>query len=87
MHIKTIANKLGVIEVKEKLTEVIIKFSNKEYINQNLVKAIMSKYNKNVMFKLGDEPSLGYNIRKVKKEELISEIRGFLEYLQSVVKN
>ncbi|KEI09968.1 transcription-repair coupling factor [Clostridium sp. K25] len=86
-YIKTIANKLGVIEVKEKLTEVIIKFSNKEYINQNLVKAIIIKYSKNVMFKLGDEPSLGYNIRKVKKEELISEIRSFLEYLQSVVKN
>lgn len=67
-YIKTIANKLGVIEVKEKLTEVIIKFSNKEYINQNLVKAIMSKYNKNVMFKLGDEPSLGYNIRKVRRK-------------------
>ncbi|KGN03089.1 transcription-repair coupling factor [Clostridium novyi A str. 4570] len=84
-YIKTIANSLGIVEVKEKPNEVIIKFQNKEYINPKLIKGIMDKYSKNVMFKLGDEPSLGYNTRKIKKEELIIHLREFLQYLQSIV--
>ncbi|KEH90019.1 transcription-repair coupling factor [Clostridium novyi A str. BKT29909] len=84
-YIKTIANSLGIVEVKEKPTEVIIKFQNKEYINPKLIKGIMDKYSKSVMFKLGDEPSLGYNTRKIKKEELIMHLREFLQYLQSIV--
>ncbi|KGM97141.1 transcription-repair coupling factor [Clostridium novyi A str. 4552] len=84
-YIKTIANSLGIVEVKEKPNEVIIKFQNKEYINPKLIKGIMNKYSKNVMFKLGDEPSLGYNTRKIKKEELILHLREFLQYLQTVV--
>ncbi|ABK61861.1 transcription-repair coupling factor [Clostridium novyi] len=84
-YIKTIANSLGIVEVKEKPNEVIIKFQNKEYINPKLIKGIMDKYSKNVMFKLGDEPSLGYNTRKIKKEELIMHLREFLQYLQSIV--
>jgi transcription-repair coupling factor (superfamily II helicase) len=84
-YIKSAANKVGIEEIKEKGNEVIIKFESKKWMTDSLVKGIMKKYNRKIIFKLGDEPVLGYGLKDVKKEELIYILRELVEYIQSVV--
>lgn len=84
-YMKAIANKIGIEEIKERPTEIVIKFASKDFLNADLVKIIVKKYNKKVMFKIGKDPALGYQLREVKKEDLIDTLKEFLEYLQSTI--
>jgi transcription-repair coupling factor (superfamily II helicase) len=84
-YIKALANKIGIQEVKEKPTEVIIKFASRDLINPNLVKTIINKYNRKIIFKLGEEPAIGYQLKDVKKEDLIGTLRELVEYLQTTI--
>ncbi len=41
----------------------------------------MDKYSKEVAFKLNEKPAIGYNIKNIKKEQLLPIIRNFLEHI------
>ncbi|QGU96568.1 transcription-repair coupling factor [Clostridium bovifaecis] len=84
-YIKALANKSGIQEIKERPAEVIIKFANKDLISRELVRHIINKYNRKIVFKIGEEPAMGYQLRDIKKEELIPALRELLEYLQTAV--
>lgn len=84
-YIKAIANKSGIEEIKERNLEVEIKFQNREIISQELVKGIMKKYSNKIMFKMGDNPILGYQLKGHKKEELIDYLKEFMEYIQTII--
>lgn len=84
-YIKALANKLGIQEIKEKPTEVVIKFVNRNFISEDLVRYIINKYSRKIIFKMGEEPAIGYQLRDIKKEELIPALKELLEYLQGAV--
>ncbi|MCY6371973.1 transcription-repair coupling factor [Clostridium ganghwense] len=84
-YIKSTANKVGIEEIKQKGNEVLIKFESKKWMTEPLIKGIMKKYNRKIVFKFGDEPALGYGLKDVKKEELIHILREVVEYIQSIV--
>ncbi|MPN50425.1 hypothetical protein SDC9_198051 [bioreactor metagenome] len=65
--------------------EVEIKFQSREIISQELVKGIMKKYSNKIMFKMGDNPTLGYQLKGHKKEELIDYLKEFMEYIQTII--
>jgi transcription-repair coupling factor (superfamily II helicase) len=84
-YIRCLARDLGVIEMKESGKEVIIQFDNKERLNERLFRAVMDKYKKEIVFKFGEKPAMGYKIEDMKKVNLLQNLRTFLEYLKSVV--
>ncbi|WP_461207202.1 transcription-repair coupling factor [Clostridium sp. DL1XJH146] len=84
-YIKSLANSIGVIEVKEKEVEITIKFDSNETFSREFVKGIMEKYTNEIVFNFGNQPSLSFNKKNVKKEILINILKEFFEYLNSIV--
>ncbi|MCY6960328.1 transcription-repair coupling factor [Clostridium brassicae] len=84
-YLKSMANNVGIEEIKEKRQEVLIKFESKKWMTEALIKAIMKKYKGNIIFKFGEDPVIGYNLKNVKKEDLINELIELVEYIKGIV--
>lgn len=84
-YIKSVANKIGIVEIKEKISEIEIRFESRNFISQDLIRGIMKKYNRKIIFKMGEEPALGYQLKDVKREEVIETLKEFLEYMETMV--
>ncbi|GAA0745287.1 transcription-repair coupling factor [Clostridium oceanicum] len=83
-YIKSLGKKLQIKEIKEKKNEIIFEFDRKESLDPKIMKKIMDKYFKNIVFKLEDKPSIGYKINDARKEEILSIIKEFLQYTINV---
>ncbi|GAA0781796.1 transcription-repair coupling factor [Hathewaya limosa] len=84
-YLKSIANELGIVEIKEVKEKLDIKFINKEKLSRELIKKILSDYRGELAVKLGDEPVLYYNLKNIKKENLLERlIELFKEFLTIV---
>jgi len=80
-YIRSLGKKLDVEEIKEISNEVVFQFQDKSSLKEKIVKIIMDKYSKQVAFKLNEKPAIGYNIKNIKKEQVLSVIKDFLEYI------
>ena len=84
-YLRSIARQVGIIEIKEVKEEIILQFDNKERINQELVKALISKYNRSIIFKLGDKPAFAYKLKNLKKDEMLTNLIEIVKSIKSVV--
>ena len=84
-YLRSISGQVGIIEIKESEEEIILQFNSKESINQELVKALISKYNRSIVFKLGDKPAFAYKLKNLKKEEMIENLIEIVNYIKSIV--
>ena len=50
-----------------------------ERINGALVKALVSKYNRSIVFKLGTKPAFAYKYKNLKKEEMLANLIEIVE--------
>lgn len=80
-YIRCLAKKLNIEEISETNEEIFIKFADKNVISEKFVTGLLDKYNKQVVFKLGEKPSIGYKINDVKKDELLKNIKELLEFI------
>lgn len=80
-YIRSLGKKLDIEEIKEISNEVVFQFEDKSSLREKIVKIIMDKYSKEVAFKLNEKPAIGYNIKNIKKEQLLPIIRNFLEHI------
>ncbi len=80
-YIRSLGKKLDVEEIKEISNEVVFQFQDKSSLKEKIVKIIMDKYSKQVAFKLNEKPAIGYSIKNIKKEQVLSVIKDFLEYI------
>lgn len=80
-YIRSLGKKVDIEEIKEISNEVVFQFENKSSLREKIVKIIMDKYSKEVAFKLNEKPAIGYNIKNIKKEQLLPIIRNFLEHI------
>lgn len=80
-YIRSLGKKLDVEEIKEISNEVVFQFQDKSSLKEKIVKIIMDKYSKQVAFKLNEKPAIGYNIKNIKKEQLLPIMRNFLEHI------
>lgn len=80
-YIRSLGKKLDVEEIKEISNEVVFQFEDKSSLKEKIVKIIMDKYSKQVAFKLNEKPAIGYSIKNIKKEQVLSVIKDFLEYI------
>ena len=76
---------MGIIEIKEVKEEIVLQFDTSERINGALVKALVSKYNRSIVFKLGTKPAFAYKYKNLKKEEVLSNLIEILKYIKSIV--
>ncbi|MBU3093067.1 transcription-repair coupling factor [Clostridium sp. CM028] len=84
-YLRCISSKVGIIEIKEVKEEIILQFDSSERINQKLVKALISKYNRSIVFKLGNKPAFAYKIKNLNKEEVIANLIEIVNHIKSIV--
>lgn len=85
-YIRSMAKDFGIEEIREKGQEVVFQFDSRESFNDKLMKAIMKKYNKNIIFKLGEKPAFGFKLQTINKEDMLGIFKKLMEYLKAEVK-
>lgn len=84
-YLRSISRQVGIIEIKEEKEEVVLQFDSKERINQELVKALISKYNRSIVFKLGSKPAFAYKLKSLRKEEVLANLIEIVKHIKSIV--
>ncbi|OPJ61080.1 transcription-repair coupling factor [Clostridium oryzae] len=80
-YIRGLGKKLNIVEIKEKGSEVHLVFENKEALTEAIVKAVMVKYRKKVVFKFGEAPIIAYKIIDTKKEQVLDDLKAMLNFM------
>lgn len=80
-YIRSIARLIGIEDIKEKGSEVIFQFDSKESFKEDIMKKLMVKHSKNIIFKLGEKPAFAFKLSNIKKEEMLSIFKKMLEYV------
>jgi transcription-repair coupling factor (superfamily II helicase) len=83
-YIRSLAKRLGIVEIKEKGNEVFFQFEDKGRLKEELIKAILQKFIKRVVFKLGDKPIIAYKLMDIKRDDILGNFREMLEYMTKV---
>lgn len=90
-YLRSIAKSLGIEEIKEIGNEIIFTFQDMDRLPEKLIKGIIAKYKRNIVFRIGSKasqnrrPIFVYKISDVKREELITKLLDILEYMKSIV--
>ncbi|MGH4118971.1 transcription-repair coupling factor [Clostridium sp.] len=84
-YLRSISSKVGIIEIKEVDEEVILQFDSGGRINGTLVKALINKYNRSIVFKLGNKPAFAYKNKNLTKEDTIANLIDIVKYIKSIV--
>ena len=84
-YLRSISKQVGIIEIKEAKEEIVLQFDSSERINGALVKALVNKYNRSIVFKLGTKPAFAYKYKNLKNEEMLSNLIDIVKYIKSIV--
>jgi len=84
-YLRSISAKVGIIEIKEVKEEIILQFDSSERIGKELVKALVSKYNRSIVFKLGNKPAFAYKLQNLNKEEILANLIEIVSHIKSIV--
>ena len=84
-YLRSIASSLGILEVKDKNTQIELQFENNEKINESLIKGILQNYSKEIVFKMGEKPIILYSLKNIKRDEMIKKLKELLQYMKSIV--
>ena len=84
-YLRCISSQVGIVEIKEVKEEIILQFDSSERINQKLVKALVTKYKKSIVFKLGNMPAFAYKVKNSNKEEVLANLIEIVCYIKSIV--
>lgn len=86
-YIRSLGKALKIEDIKEKDEEVIYQFDKKENLNEDLIKGLMGKYNKKIIFKFGEKPAFSYKLAMIKREDMLEEFKELLEFMVSIKNN
>ncbi|MGH4049928.1 MAG: transcription-repair coupling factor [Clostridium sp.] len=84
-YLRYISAQVGIIDIKEVNEEIVLQFDSGERINQKIVKALVTKYNKSIVFKLGSTPAFAYKVKKLSKEEVLANLIEITSHIKSIV--
>ena len=84
-YLRSIASSLGILEVKDKNTQIELQFENNEKINESLIKGLLQNYSKEIVFKMGEKPIILYSLKNIKRDEMIKKLKELLQYMKSIV--
>lgn len=86
-YIRSRGKILNIEEIKEKGSEVVFQFDSKSSITEVMLKGLMDKYSKKIIFKFGDKPAFGYKLSAIKKEDMLIGFKKLMEYMVSLKQN
>jgi len=84
-YLRCIAAQVGIIEIKEEKEEIILQFDSGDRINKELVKALVTKYNRSIVFKLGNKPAFAYKLKNSNKEGMLANLIEIVNHIKSIV--
>ena len=84
-YLRCISSQVGILEIKEEKNEILLQFDTSQRINKELVKALVTKYNRSIVFKLGKEPAFAYKVKNLNKEEILKNLIEIVNYIKSIV--
>jgi transcription-repair coupling factor (superfamily II helicase) len=84
-YLRSMASKVGIIEIKDADEEIILQFDSGDRINGTLVKELINKYNRSIMFKLGSKPAFAYKNKNLTKEDTITNLIDIVKHIKSIV--
>ncbi|AAK81152.1 transcription-repair coupling factor (superfamily II helicase) [Clostridium acetobutylicum] len=84
-YLRSIGRQLGILEIKDKMTQLEIKFESNDRVNKKLINGLLKNYSKSILFKMGDNPVILYNLKDVKREDMLENLQKFLKYMKSLV--
>ncbi|CAM2859424.1 transcription-repair coupling factor [Hathewaya histolytica] len=86
-YLKSVANSIGIVEIKEVKDRVNMQFLNKDKLSKDIIKKVLSEYRKELIIKMGEEPIIAYNLKNIKKEDLLENLIKILKDFKSIVLN
>ena len=84
-YLRCTAAKVGIIEIKEGKDEIILEFDSAQRITKEVVKVLVSKYNRSIVFKLGNKPVFSYKFKNCIKEEVLTNLIEIVNRIKSIV--
>jgi transcription-repair coupling factor (superfamily II helicase) len=84
-YIRSIAKELGIEEIKEKREELWLQFESKDWLKDNLINGLLSKYNKNISFREEKKPTMVFKLADIKREDLLARVREIVENMKASV--
>lgn len=84
-YLKSLAGKLGIVEIKDKADSIYIKFENESMLTENLIKGIIKDYNRSITFKSEDKPIMLYRLKNITRDEILVKLKELLVYIKSAV--
>ncbi|WP_017414770.1 transcription-repair coupling factor [Clostridium tunisiense] len=85
-YVRSLCKDLGIVEIKEVGSEILITFQNKSYLTPELVRFILENYRKEIAFKMGEAPVLGWKFKGIKKEVVVKHLIEIVKNMRAVVK-
>ncbi|WP_026881762.1 transcription-repair coupling factor [Clostridium akagii] len=82
-YVKAIAKSIGIIEIKDKIEFVNIKFESKERISEKLVTSLIKNYSKSIIFKTAENPMIVYSLKDLKRDDILENLIKLFEYMKS----
>ncbi|SHJ80322.1 transcription-repair coupling factor [Hathewaya proteolytica DSM 3090] len=81
-YMKSLANKLGVCDIKENDDKILFVFASRDKLSKNIINRIMNNYRNKLMIKMDEKPVVMYNINSVKREKMLTKLIEIFTDLQ-----
>jgi transcription-repair coupling factor (superfamily II helicase) len=80
-YVRSIGKNLGIEEIKETGDEVMLKFESSDSLDENLVKSVIDKYSKQIVFRYGEKPAIACKLKEIKHGDIIEFLMEFLKFM------
>lgn len=86
-YLKSIANSMGIQEVRQREKEIALYFPNGYNVNENLILSIINNKNGKVSIKNKPKPYISVNIEGVDKEKILNLLLKVLNCMKTVIES
>lgn len=80
-YIRSLGKKLGIEEIKENDNEVLMIFEKDTVFDKKILKEIIDKYGRQIVFKTGLKPAIAGRLDVIKRGNLMPFLKDFLEFM------
>ena len=80
-YIRSLGKKLGVEEIKDTGEEALIRFEDNSMLDEKLLKEVLGKYGRQILFKFGAKPVIACKLDIIKHGNLMVFLKEFLEFM------